>query len=698
MKAQFLHKPNPGAGGIAALMLGALLAALTAVLYAPAVFNSFVLYDVFDYLLDNSTVQRGITCAGVHYAFSTFQTGDWQPITWLSWMAECSLFGLNPSVSHGINVLLHGLNSCLLFVFLFRVSQAKWKSFAAAALFAIHPIHVESVVWAAGRKDTLSTFFFLLTLHAYASYRYGSISRGAKTGFYILALAAYGIGLMAKPMIVTLPFLLLLLDRWVFSNSVSKGREFGWGWSSKIPFLILSLASCGMAWAANQSAGGIMTVEAFPVSVRLANAAFSYARYLGQLLWPARLSFFYPHAGNAIFSAESLFALMLIAALTIAAVLWRKSHPYFFSGWFWYLGSLIPVIGLIQVGSQAMADRYAYIPFMGLYWSLVWGIADLLSRIKLFFMPLKYPVGAAGIFLAVLLGFATSRQIQVWKNDVSLNEHALKLHPDNSAAHTNLGFYYEREGDLQQASYHYQRSLQSKPAQIEVMNNLGVIYLRQGDREESAALFKQVLKSSPDHPKANFNLGLIASQQKDYRSAEGYLLTVLKNNPQHLKSLIALAQCYLAENQKDKARIVLEKALQTAPEDEDVNYLAGNLALQSEDFDAAKMYYARVMRINPNHARAAHNLASLYFYEKDYPQAVAYYQKTVELEPGLVAARINLGKTYIRSQDWDRAAEQFRWVSEQYPDYPEAKSLLKETLEESRRQGHSTSSYYLKNL
>ena len=696
----------------------ALIFVWTAALYAQVISHSFVLYDVYDYILNNDMVKRGLSLAGIRWSFKALETGDWQPLTWISWMTDCTLFGLRAGFHHLMNALFHSANSVLLFLFLYQCTRAPWRSLAVSLLFAVHPLHVESVAWAAGRKDTLSTFFFLLALISYTQFyrplKLGKVSKakqakiaggGGRFGHYLLAIFFYALGLMSKPMLVTFPFVLLLLDYWPLEihrqTKQNQPQSFFFNFArrlyQKIPFFILSLASCWMAIRANDYAGGIMPTDEFPVLARIANALAAYVHYLGKMFWPKKLIFFYPHPGTSIGIWESLGAFSLLTGISWAVIRMTKKYPYLLTGWLWYLGTLIPVIGLVQVGSQAMADRYTYIPLTGIFITMVWGLRDLYFAYKPFRKaPWVLGIGWASVLL-VLSGFSY-QQIGYWKDDKTLYDRALKLNSNNYAAHGNLGFYYELRGEWTDASYHYQRSLHEKPGQVDMMNNLGTVYLSQGETEAAKNQFEEVLKRNPRHFKALFNLGLIYSQKKEYDEAKIYLKRAIEIDPYHFKGLMALANVYVMRQEKTSAEETILRALKINPQSEDANYIAGNLAVQQEDFDKAKIYYARVLKMNPANARSAHNLASIYFYEKDFSEAIRYYQKTLEADPNFVTARINLGKTYARTEDWEKAAEQFKAALSQSPDYSEAQKLLEEATKALQSKGHNMSSYYLKNL
>ena len=393
--------------------------------------HQFINFDDDIYVTGNPPVQDGLTLKGLTWAFTTMHGGLWIPLTWLSFMVNSQLFGLHPGGFLLTNLLFHIANALLLFLWLLYLTRTLGCSFLVAALFALHPLHVESVAWATERKDVLSTFFWLLTMWAYVWY-----AERPRLGRYLLILVCFSLGLMAKPMLVTLPFVLLLLDYWPLGRLRLKGpaaaaaspkpgpgvtiKRLVW---EKSPLFVISALSIVVTFYAQKEAGAISTLQTLPIANRLANAMVAYGSYLGKMFWPAHLAVFYPHPGHNLPIWQALAAGLALAVLTLLALRQARRHPYLLVGWLWYLGTLLPVIGLVQVGGQAMADRYTYVPFIGLFIVVVWGMADLAARWRA--PKFLLPVGA-GVVLSALM-VCTWVQVSYWRDSITLYEHTLEV-------------------------------------------------------------------------------------------------------------------------------------------------------------------------------------------------------------------------------------------------------------------------------
>lgn len=470
----------------------------------------FVMYDDGKYVTANNHVKAGLTAAGVGWAFSSSHDANWFPLTWLSHMATVQFFGLNAGAHHLVNVLLHATNTFLTFFVFHRLTGALWQSAFVAALFALHPLHVESVAWVAERKDVLSAFFWLTAMLAYS--RYGE---RPGMGRYLLALFLFACGLMTKPMLVTLPFVLLLLDFWPLRRfpltADAPVEATGMTAASlprllleKVPFILLSTSSSIITFIVQRKGGAVNELDHSSLLFNAANAFVSYVRYIIKMLWPRDMAVFYPiepalppwQVGGAI-----IFLLFLSAI-----VLWqRKKRPYLVVGWFWYLGTLVPVIGFVRVGMHAMADRYTYIPFTGLFVMVSWGLAEATTRLP------RAKLIAGVVAVAVVTGLAVSahRQLATWRNDYALFEHALGVTKNNWLAHNNLATALMADGRLDEAFYHVGEALRSKPDYAAAYNNLGVIYNRRGDIAQTIAAYDRALSIDPTLSETRFNLGLL---------------------------------------------------------------------------------------------------------------------------------------------------------------------------------------------
>jgi len=479
--------------------------------------HDFIDLDDHLYVTENNHVQAGLTKKGVIWAFTTFHAANWHPLTWLSHMLDCQLFGMRPGMHHLTNLLFHILNSLLLLLVLRKMTGAWWRSAFVAALFALHPLHVESVAWVAERKDVLSTFFWLLTMWVYAHY-----AERPTFDRYLLVLLSFALGLMAKPMLVTLPFVLLLVDYWPLGRlqlgqscndgnlRIKKSSAFRVVWE-KIPFFVLAAMSGVLTLLAQQKAGALRTLDIIPLKIRTANALVSYISYIGKMIWPHNLAVFYPHPGivpmwQAVGAGLSLICLCVLSVMFVRA---GRRFPHLAVGWLWYLGTLVPVIGLVQVGSQAMADRYTYVPLIGLFIMISWGFYDLVRGWKNRRMVLAI---STGVVLLALMA-CTWSQVRLWKNSTLLFKHALNVTDNNYKARNLLGIASERQGRLKEALRHYSEALRIKPEYADAHNNQGVALARQGRLKEAISHFSEALRIKPDYVDAHNNLGVALEQQ-----------------------------------------------------------------------------------------------------------------------------------------------------------------------------------------
>ena len=403
----------------------------------------FICFDDKPYVTENRHVQAGLTVKGFAWAFTTFHASNWHPLTWLSHMTDCELYGLNPMGHHWTSLQFHIANTLLLFFILQYMTGALWRSAFVAALFAMHPLHVESIAWVAERKDVLSTFFGMLTLLAYCRY-----AKQPSLAGYLLIILFLSMGLMAKPMLVTFPFLFLLLDFWPLerlrSETVSRLIL------EKIPMLVPVVISSCLTFMAQQSSGAVKPLESFSLTVRIANAFVSYASYAVKAIWPHNLTIFYPHPGNALPLWQVLGAILLVGGASFLAIRSLKKYPYIAVGLFWYLGMLVPVIGLVQVGQQAMADRYTYIPMTGLFIIIAWGFSDLSTK----WHYRKIVLTLFAVIILSVLAVSTFFQLGYWRNSVALFERAVSITENNYLAHNNLGAALLEKGKFDKAVLH----------------------------------------------------------------------------------------------------------------------------------------------------------------------------------------------------------------------------------------------------
>jgi protein O-mannosyl-transferase len=461
------------------------------VLYNSAARDPFVNYDDDRYVTDNLHVRAGLHWETVKWAFTSYAEANWHPLTWLSHALDCQMFGLNPAGHHYMNVLLHALNAVLLFWLLVWATGAAGRSCMVAALFALHPINVESVAWVAERKNVLSLLFFLLGLAAYGFY-----AKKPSIGRYVGVMVLFACGLMAKPMIITFPFVLLLWDRWPLRRMDSEtGRRpsFLWLAIEKLPLMMLSAASAIVTMKAQKTGEAIRSTVQYPVAVRIENSLVSYLRYTGKLFWPSHLSPIYPHPGHSLSSWQAVAAGLVILLVT-SLVLAATKHRYLLVGWFWFLGTLVPMIGLVQVGNQAMADRYAYLPFIGLFIMVSWGAADW-AAVRHISLP---QLAAVGVICALGLAIVTFRQIGFWKDNVMLWSHAIEVTPPNFVAEDNLGGALIEAGRTDEAMAHFRRAVAIEPSDAMSRLNLAADEERHGNLAQAIAQFKQLIDATDD--------------------------------------------------------------------------------------------------------------------------------------------------------------------------------------------------------
>ena len=549
------------------------LVAVTLWLYWPAGNFGYVAYDDPDYVTGNPAVQAGLSWSGARWAFTSGHASNWHPLTWLSHMADVSLFGPGPAGPHRMNAMLHAANAALLFWVLRELcgKAAAGRSAWVAALFALHPLHVESVAWVSERKDLLSAGFFLLTLGAYARYAQrsaGGEREGAagRRAWYGAALGSFALGLMSKPMLVTLPCVLLLLDHWPLRRlPPGSWTEFRAGMGpllrEKIPFFMLSLASCVITFAVQQRGGSVRSLESFTLAERLGNAAVAYALYLRNAVWPAELAVFYPHPGH-LPPARVLGAAALLAAASLIA--WRAARiqPFVTTGWFWFAGMLVPVIGLVQVGNQALADRYTYLPLIGLFVVLAWGGAAFVERGR---WPRFGPAAVA--FLPLILCAGASRaQLAHWRDSEALFRHALEVTKNNYVVHNNLGALLFDRGQVEAALGHYQDALAAYPDYADAHGNLGNALLSLGRADEALAHYRQAVALRPDDPDAHLNLGNALLQKQRLPEAMASYRAALNLDPGHAKAHHNLGLCLLETGALEAGIAQLRQALAARPD------------------------------------------------------------------------------------------------------------------------------------
>ncbi len=724
------------------VVLSVLLAMVTAAVYLPVVRNGFVNYDDSDYVTTNPYVQGGLTRANAAWAFTTGHSSNWHPLTWLSHMLDREMFGekgrkpefvislfqLQDSADaapgpHLVNVLFHVANTVMLFWLLRGLTGAVWRSAMVAALFALHPLHVESVAWISERKDVLSTLFFLLTLWAYG--RYGRSDRtvpaaaeeadeipgkqkrergargatkqerakkanpapvmvAAETSpyrllFYMLALVFFVLGLMSKPMLVTTPFVLLLLDYWPLRRvELADGRRWARLVAEKVPYFVLVAGSSVVTFMVQQKGGAVST--SLSVGARVENTWVSYVRYIRKLFWPSDLSVLYPHPGTWP-AGEVAACAALVMAMTLAAVWFGRNRRYVAVGWFWYLGTLVPVIGLVQVGIQSMADRYTYVPAIGLFILIVWLVSDLaLETTEDGAISDLWPGGvlaAGGMCVLVICGMLTVGQIQVWRNSETLFRQAIEVTRNNYLAYNNLGYYLGGRGKTAEAMQYYEASLKINPNYEDALNNLGYGYANEKQYARAIEKYEAALRLKPRHPEVHNNLGnALAEIGKVDEAIEHYRVT-LDQIPEHADAHNNLGIALAMKGRLDEAIPEFHLAIRYKPSNASAHSNLGNALAAQHKLDEALKEYDETLRLKPDDARAHNNLGNVFAEKGRVEEAIKEYREALRLNADNPEAHYNLGLALLKLNNRDEAIVHLKEALRLKPDYPQIREELR---------------------
>jgi len=668
------------------LLLSTLLAAATLAVFYPVLNAEFIRLDDGFYVVHNPHVTTGLTWSNINWAFRSRYQANWHPLTWLSHMLDVELFGLNPGRHHLMNVLLHTANAVLLFLLLQRLTQAPWRSAIVAGLFALHPLHVESVAWVSERKDVLSGLFFMLTLLAYGKYvalksepagagkgergeaaeeGRGKRGEGALLRSYALTLFLFALGLMCKPMLVTLPVLLLLLDFWPLRRFQADFRaSLKALLREKVPFFVLSFVSCVITMlVASEGRAGALRM---PLTARMANAVASYLKYLGKMVWPTDLAIFYPHPATRYpFSTqwpawELLAGALALAGISVLAVRRRKQAPWFTTGWFWYLIALLPVIGLVQVGGQAMADRYTYLPLVGIFICGVWGLTESLAKTRCFetaeysksaerdkqkhfgvfrvFRSSTLSLGCAGLAALPACALATRHQLTFWRSNSALFEHTLAATCDNAVAFYNIGRAYEEQGNPNVAMTLLRACLAADPAYFAASSDLGLLLEERGHTPQALALYLKAVRYAPG--------------AEDIQNHLGTLLWNMGRPEEAIAHYIA--------------------AIQAAPGFADAHFNLGTCLASGGQWPGAVSEFEAVVRLRPDDADAQASLAQALLNGGNPAAAEARFRQVALLAPTNAEAHLHLGILSARRNDLDAAVAEFRLAVKFRPDWPEA--------------------------
>ena len=741
-------------GRFPTLLICLLLAAAILAVYWPVRNYDFINLDDPTYVTENGHVRAGLTCESFLWAFTATDTANWHPLTWISLMLDCQLYGLNPAGHHLTNVLLHSASTVLLFLVLLGMTGSRWRSAFVAALFALHPLHVESVAWVAERKDVLSTLFWMLTLWAYLAY-----TQRPGVGRYLLILLLFALGLMAKPMLVTLPCVLLLLDYWPLeriqlgqagSSRTALGpsaviaqpprRQAFRLLLEKTPLFVLVAVSSVVTFVVQKSGGAVGALEVYPIKIRVANALFSYVSYMVKMIWPQNLAVFYPHPGQSLPMWQAAAAGLLLLLISIAVIRAGRRQSYLPVGWLWYLGTLVPVIGLVQVGAQAMADRYTYVPLIGLFIMAAWGVPELLAKYRF----QRTVLATLATILLVTLTLVSKRQVRHWQNSVALFSHthavtaksylvhnnlgsalnelgkydeaiahyteALRIRPNFAEPHYNLGTALARQGKLKEAISHYTEALRIEPGHAEACNNLGEVLRQQERYDEAISYYSRALQLKPDYPEAHSNLGIALARQGKLKEAMAHFSEALRLQPDYAAAHFNLGLSLVHQERPEEAVAHFYEALRTQPDDADTHYNLGVtlekqgrlaeamihfsevLRLQPDNagahnnlgvilarkgrFKEAISHYSKALQHNPNDGETHNNLGVALFNLGQLDQAIGHYLTAIKLDPNFGKVYNNLGNALARKGKLDEAISQYSRALELKTDYPEAHNNL----------------------
>ena len=658
--------------------LAALVVAATLVVYSQVSWCQFLAIDDPQYVTANSQVKAGLTWAGVQWAFTTMHDGNWFPLTWLSHMAVVSAFGLASSAHHLANLALHALSALLLFVAMKRMTGARWPSALVALLFGIHPVHVESVAWVAERKDVLSGLFWMLAFVGYAHY-----VRRPDWRRYLFVAVPFVLGLLSKSMIVTLPFVLLLLDVWPLGRLRPAAFDFRIARRlvlEKVPLLALTAADAVITYLAQHTAGAVAPLDQVPAGLRVCNALWSYVAYAASFCWPRGLAVFYPYQPVMPWWQTGL-AVVLLVAVSVLVLRRLTASPYLAVGWGWYLGTLVPVLGLVQVGSQARADRYTYIPTIGLAVMVAWGAAEIAASRPWTRIPLAGLAAGLSAACAVL----TWSQVQVWRTSTTLFEHALSVTRDNFVALDGVGLQLRLQGRLNEAISNFREVVRISPAFAGGQNNLGEALLASGRAEEALPHLLEAVRINPNLREARVSLAMAQSQLEHADAAIATYEDAVRRWPDYANAQTRLGLALFERGRAREGLAHLREAVRLSPDDADAHYDLGRVLLDTGSVDAAAVEFAETLRLHPEFAEGHFNLGNVLAGRGQMDAAMTEYRAAIRLKPGFAQAHANLGTALATVGRIDEAIVEFIEALRWQPDLAQARTNL-EYARAARRQ------------
>jgi tetratricopeptide (TPR) repeat protein len=656
------------------------LAAITLAVYWPVAGYECLNYDDPVYFSSNYSVQTGLSWKTVKWSFTTLDAGFWQPLTWLSYMLDVELFGRGSRGPHTTNLLLHATNTVLLFFLLKRLTGLVWQSAMVAALFALHPLHVEPVAWVSSRKDLLSTFSGLIALGFYVRYASTPSLRDnhspSTSGLYWMALLFFAASLMSKSMLVTLPFVMLLLDYWPlqrFTIVASKSRpSVVWKLArEKLPFVVLALLSTWLTVHAEKSAGAISSLEDFPALTRIANGAVSCSGYIWQTFWPAGLAVHYPYPKS--FSVWQVTGSFLILLAITAYAVWESSRrSWLVVGWLWYLVTLLPVSGLVQIGNQAHADRYTYVPLIGLFIIVVWGANEVFRFLK----PNKAVIVAIAVPVLVACAVRTASQLNHWQNSETLFQHTLAVTKNNVAVRCNLGIYLVANGRVEEGIDHLRKAVQADPHDGVSLSNLGAAVATKGSLDEAKDYCLKAVDTKPDCAEFLGALGSVLALRKEYDEAVARFEAALRLKPKYVAGRVSFGKVLALQQRYEEAISQYTEALRLSPGNPEAHFNLGLALAVSGNSEGAMQHYSEALRCRPDYVEAHNKLADSLLMAKHVDEAGLHYRQSLRLNPAQPAVRFNLGNVLALQKNYEGAIAQFTEAVRLAPDHAPAHKNL----------------------
>jgi protein O-mannosyl-transferase len=597
-------------------MISLFLILMIVMVYGQVGSFDFVDWDDGFYVTKNAYVQKGLSAEGFIWAFTTSLAGNWHPITWLSHMLDSELYGLNPGGYHYTNIAFHIANTLFLFFILFRMTGALWKSAFVAALFAVHPLHVESVAWVSERKDVLSTFFGLLMIGAY--YRY---IKAPDLKSYLLVIIFLGMGLMSKPMLVSFPFVLLLLDFWPLKRIQLKNdsdlpseNSTCYGFKriyqlivEKIPLFFMAVIICILTFFIQRNDGVVASLEIMPLKTRIANSLISYVTYVLKAIWPHNLAYYYPYSMSNFSVSQIYGAGFLILSIILGAIYLSRQCPYVLVGLFWYFGTLVPVIGLVQVSDQAMADRYTYIPLIGFFIVVAWGVPDILKK----WHYRKIFLFVSAIIILSALTIRAFFQTSHWKNSIALFENAVKINEHNYHALNNLITVLIKNGNYDEAFMYLNRALKMNPRKEYLRMNLANVLFLQSKPDEAIYQYREILQTDTKNADVFYNLAYVLSTQGKLDEAVSLYKKTLKIDPEYSKAHYNLGNIYLNQGKTKEAFMHYAEVIKLKADYVQAFDKLGIIMFKQGKFNKAKVFFSKAIRIDPNYSEARNHLKTL---------------------------------------------------------------------------------------